>query len=340
MRAHLLAIGFFLAMSTAPAPAHHSFAPHFDPNRIVTITGTVTEFQYRNPHSFVRIAVTNEAGTTEEWTCESHAASLLSRQGFSRDLFAVGEEYTITGSASRRSATGCRVYTRTGRDGNRVALFDGGIPEILEQSAPENRSIFADWLPMVLATTLREDRIGNSSTGPNPFEEQLTAAGRAAHAAYDQVTDDPTLVCDPSSPWRAWAGSPGSPARLQLLDDRVEIRYEWMDVTREIRLDVDTHPAGVMPSPLGHSIGRLDGDSLVVETIAMSSGILIPHPGILMSPDARLTERISLLGDSGELRIAWQLDDPTFYTSPPVGDFTMEASSVDFERFNCVPNHD
>ena len=337
MRSHLLAICFLLTLTAAPAAAHHSFAPHFDPNRIVTITGTVTEFLYRNPHSFVRIEVTNDAGATEEWECESHAASLLSRQGYSRDLFAVGEEYTITGSASRRSATGCRVYTLTGADGNRVTLFEGGIPDILEQNAPDNETIFAEWLPNVRATTLRADRIGNSSTGPNPFEAQLTAAGRAAHADYDQVTDDPTLVCSPTSPWRTWAGSPGSPVRLSRFEDRVEIRFEWMDVTREVFLNMDANPAGLTPTPLGHSIGRIEGDTLIIETTAMSSGNLIPHPGVLMSPNARMTERVSLDDETKFLRVAWQLDDPTFYSSPPIGDFTMEPGNVEFERFDCVP---
>ena len=329
-----------LTVCAAPAPGHHSFTPHFDPDNIISFTGIVTEFRFQNPHSFLFVEVTNAAGATEVWNCETSAAAVLRRQGFTRELFTAGERLTITGAAARREPTACRIYTVTRPDGRRTQLFGGRIPEVAIEATRANESIFGDWLPVVGAQTLRADRIANDHLGPHPFEAQLTAAGRAAHARYNQLTDDPTLSCNPASPWRAWAGSPGSPIRFERLDDRVEIRFEWMDGMREVHLNMDSHPPDVTPSPLGHSIGRLDGDSLIVETTALSTGILIPHPGVLMSPDARLTERIGLDDASGQLRIDWQLDDPTFYSSPPIGDFIFEPSDSQLEPFDCVPDQD
>ena len=333
-----MAVVLLLTVCAAPAPGHHSFTPHFDPDNMVTITGIVTGFQFQNPHSFLFVEVTNPAGATEEWNCETSAAAVLRRQGFSRQLFAAGEEVTITGAAARREATGCRIYTVTRPDGHRVQLFGGGIPEVAIEGARANESLFGDWVPVVGAQTLSADRIANQHIGPNPFEAQLTAAGRAAQARYNQITDDPTLNCNPASPWRAWAGSPGSPIRFERLGDRIEIRFEWMDVVREVHLNANAHPAEAPPTPLGHSIGRLDGDSLIVETTAFSTGVLLPHPGVPMSPDARLTERISPDDATGQLRVAWQLDDPTFYSSPLVGDFIFEPTDIQIEPFDCVPD--
>ncbi|MEO8309402.1 MAG: DUF6152 family protein, partial [Pseudomonadota bacterium] len=60
------------AMSATVAVAHHSFAPHFDINKPVSISGRVTQFEARNPHSYLHIAAVDENGRTQEYVCESH----------------------------------------------------------------------------------------------------------------------------------------------------------------------------------------------------------------------------------------------------------------------------
>ena len=100
-----------LLTGTAPALGHHSFAPHYNPDNLVTITGTVAEFQFRNPHSFVLLEVANESGGTDVWTCETSSATVLRRDGRNRQMLTTGESITITGAAGRRDPTGCRVYT-------------------------------------------------------------------------------------------------------------------------------------------------------------------------------------------------------------------------------------
>ena len=67
------------AMSVATvAGAHHSFAPHFDIKKPVSISGKVTEFEARNPHSYLHIQAVDENGRTEEYVCESHGVTQLS----------------------------------------------------------------------------------------------------------------------------------------------------------------------------------------------------------------------------------------------------------------------
>jgi hypothetical protein len=54
-----------------------------------------------------------------------------------------------------------------------------------------------------------------------------------------------------------------------------------------------------------------------------------------MSADARLTEQIRFDAATRQLTINWWLNDPTFYTSPLVGEFTLEGSDLEFQRINC-----
>ncbi len=73
--------GAALALFTMPAFAHHSFAM-FDAEKKVTLNGTVKEFQWTNPHSWILIMVPNAAGTPEQWAIELGAPGGLARQGW------------------------------------------------------------------------------------------------------------------------------------------------------------------------------------------------------------------------------------------------------------------
>ena len=70
-----------LSLGAPQAFAHHSFAPHFDASKPVSISGTVTEFEARNPHSYLHIAAVDENGKTQEYVCESHGVTQLTRNG-------------------------------------------------------------------------------------------------------------------------------------------------------------------------------------------------------------------------------------------------------------------
>src|SRR5207344_1694913 len=83
--------------------AHHSFAPHFDGSKKVNITGTVKEYEARNPHSYLHINAVDENGRTREYVCESHGFTQLSRIGITPQLLKVGTKVQVTGSASRHS---------------------------------------------------------------------------------------------------------------------------------------------------------------------------------------------------------------------------------------------
>ena len=74
--------------------AHHSTIGQF-PDEVTEITGTVKEFQFQNPHSWIQVYVTNDDGEVVEWSVEWGNPNNLLRQGYSPNTFPPGAEVTI-----------------------------------------------------------------------------------------------------------------------------------------------------------------------------------------------------------------------------------------------------
>ena len=81
------AIGLILA---GPALAHHAFAM-FDTNREVVLEGTVKEFQWTNPHTWVQLLVKDPAGKEVEWSIEGSSPNNLARFGWTRNSLRSGD---------------------------------------------------------------------------------------------------------------------------------------------------------------------------------------------------------------------------------------------------------
>ena len=87
--------------------AHHSFAPHFDRDKRVSISGTVKEFESRNPHSYVHLTAVDENGRTREYKCESHGVTQLQRNGIMPTMLKAGTRLRVTGPISRHDPYMC-----------------------------------------------------------------------------------------------------------------------------------------------------------------------------------------------------------------------------------------
>ena len=88
--------GLILAMTLMPLQAHHS-TPMFDDQREITVTGTIKEFQYTNPHSWLIIDVTNDDGSVTTWGFEAEGPTTLTRSGIRKSTLPPGTKITITG---------------------------------------------------------------------------------------------------------------------------------------------------------------------------------------------------------------------------------------------------
>jgi hypothetical protein len=100
-----------------PASAHHSFAM-FDDAQEVTIKGTVSEFQWTNPHSWLHVQVPIPGGGTEEWAVEMLSPNVLGRMGWKRNSVKPGDEVTVVIHPLRNGAKGgnmVRINDKTGQ---------------------------------------------------------------------------------------------------------------------------------------------------------------------------------------------------------------------------------
>jgi len=88
----VLAVGVLLSV---PLFAHHGGAA-FDIGKSVTLTGTVTQWVYSNPHLLLTLDVKGEDGTVVKWLVETQAPGIMYPAGYRKDSFKPGDEVTVT----------------------------------------------------------------------------------------------------------------------------------------------------------------------------------------------------------------------------------------------------
>jgi len=103
MKVRVVAIcaGLGLALLRAPqAQAHHSNVA-FEVTKVVTVTGVVKEFQWRNPHTWLTLTVVDSKGKSVDWAIEGRAPGVLLRAGWTRDSIKPGETITVDMSPAK-----------------------------------------------------------------------------------------------------------------------------------------------------------------------------------------------------------------------------------------------
>src|SRR5678815_284272 len=129
----MAALFMSVAASGTAAHAHHSFVAQFDGNKPITLKGPVTKVEWRNPHIWVYLDARGPDGTLTPWQCEGGAPNALTRQGWTRNTFTLGEDITVEGWLAKDGTPTCNAKSWKLADGRTVlagssAGSDAGAP--------------------------------------------------------------------------------------------------------------------------------------------------------------------------------------------------------------------
>ena len=311
------------SIAAGELPAHHSDAG-YDQERIIGIQGTVTRFVWRNPHITVYVEAENEAGESVEWGVETGSTPIMSRSGWTPDLFAPGDAVSVRAHPDRRHPAHAMMISIEKADGS-VWIQDE-----------------ADYAATASATTIEGVWKGIAATiGPfaRQFNSQpLTPAAEAARARFNYQTDSPIADCIPPPPPGSTIGSTVYLNGIEILDDRVIIRSEFFDAVRTVYTDGRGHPQDGMRTNLGHSIGRWEGDVLVVDTVLFADHPAANGSGVPSGAAKHLVERYALSADGTRLIVDFMLEDPEFLAEPFAGTKQLlYAPQLELFTYDCDP---
>jgi len=139
MKNRLSLLSTFVALCLALVPAawaHHSQS-EYDSRKKVEVEGTVSKVEWKSPHAWIYVDVTNDKGEKVNWHFELPSPNTLMRRGWTRDSLKPGDLIKVTGSPARNYPD-IAVATSV-KDGNGKALFTG-ITEIYEPEAQSKES--------------------------------------------------------------------------------------------------------------------------------------------------------------------------------------------------------
>ena len=306
------------------ANAHHSFTAIFDPGQTAEVEGTVTSVFLRNPHIGITLLVETETGGEEEWEIEGGTYNELVRQNFDESTIAPGTRIRAIGMASRRGRNEIYLRRLTTPDGEEImraglgTLSGGTTPD--PEAEARAQGIFRVWVNGGRLHRLR-----------NPLS--LTPSAEEARGSWDPLADDPSLRCQaPGMP-----NANLNPYPIEFVDegDRIILRIEEWDAVRTIHLDGEVS-GNAEPTPLGYSVGRWEGKTLVIETSHVDYSLL-DDSGTPMSSDVLILERYTLNEDDTRLDYEVIVTDPQYLVEPAVWDAVWAwDSGVQIRPFECT----
>jgi Lhr-like helicase len=118
------------ALMGAALSAHHSFAGTYVEGQLMKLEGTVVEFNVRNPHSFIVLAVKDKDGTITKWGGEWGSVTQLSQGGIDRFTLEVGDHLIIEGAPPRDTSDHkilVRKVTRPATDKKQAWEWSGNL---------------------------------------------------------------------------------------------------------------------------------------------------------------------------------------------------------------------
>ncbi len=339
-----LFLGVALATSAVPAVAHHSNSA-YQVDKVIELNGTVKEWRWMNPHTWLYLTVKGADGKEQEWAIEGRPPGMLSRAGWSKTILQPGEIVTVHASPSKNGSPVGIIARVTKADGtvlgnapdfNREATTDTGPTAPAPAASPATRPSFAG----VYYPAQGE---GSPRPPPRPPGQPLpppTRSSPTADGSQGRGPGAPKLAPEYLAKWNVIAKSriggsyeydnianclpPGMPAMMsaaygmEIMQDEQKITFfsEHQDALRRVFLDGRKPSPQVLNDPTyaGYSTGHWEGETLVVDTVALSDKSFIdgssPH-----SEKMAVHEQIRFV-EPGILEDQITVTDPLALTEP------------------------
>jgi len=359
-----------LSAAVVPMLAHHSIAAEYDDKKPSTLRGTVTRFEWTNPHVYLWLDIREANGKTTNWAVEYNSTLDLKRSGngWNRDLVQVGDAVTAEGIAARDGSKQISGKSLTIANGKKIAAAPAFIKLAPARTGaskeaprwpnghvrlgvtPGGKGYWADANP----SGLYEASAGNIRMNYEGLLVNIADAGKVApfqpwaKALYElrqknNLKDDPMAYCLPPGGPRQFQDRYG----VQIVEqpDRQRIfvmsaggnrnwRLIWLDGRK------NPEPEEVTPTYYGYSSAKWEGDALVADTTAFTERFWFTNGGLPHTENLHLTERITR-PDFDTLKYEVTVNDPGAYTRPWTGGFNLSWVPADVEEFFCdESNHE
>ena len=323
------------------ALGHHAANVYFDVSSVIEVRGVITEVKWQNPHIGFTLRGREPGGEEVLWEIESNSVSTLSRLGVTADQLQVGDVVTVAGWPPKQPGNRMSGNHVLLPDGRELVLRGSGARHFTEGSDQRMSVADVEALDTAEAADLGLFRVWSTITG-DPAQDRLwetvyplTEAARSAQAAWDPLLDNPAINCEP----KGMPGIMNPPYPMDFIDQGAVIllRQEEFDAVRTIYMDPDATPGDPQPSLLGHSVGRWEGDTLVVETTHVNWPFFDSR-GVPQSEQARYEERFTLSADGKRLNYTLDVVDPETFTEPVRLDrFWLWIPGREVRPYDCTP---
>ena len=286
------------ALLGAPAFAHHSQAM-FDQSQEILIEGTVARFDWVNPHMYLIVETTGPDGKPALVEGEGLGITQALVDGLSREALQPGTRVVVRANPNRGGwGKQVRILDVTTEDGEIHPFYTANRRT---RTLTPAESLEGHWAPSRAALGAG---FGAMARWP------VTPEGRAAQ---QEMVADGLCFVEPV-PFLAVLDELRT---IEIGEDEVVMHFDNTGdhVVRTIHMNAE-HPADVQPSRHGHSVGRWEGDTLVIDTIAYEPNASGNGGNVPSSPSKHTVERLALTGDRLRLRYEITVEDPVYLTEP------------------------